>query len=149
MKISVQKFTIIKNHIKVAISNKTQYWVVCQLCCNFINYKIKQDPVLRLVSSLPHIHHTKTIPIAKQSDSENLCLAISYLYQDRFIWESLTLIKKNWGWKNVSTYHGHSVKWALKTRKKQFFIDFGGQTMENIKNQKIVFDYISEPYLTV
>ena len=31
--------------------------------------------------------------------------------------------------------------------KKPFFNDFSGQTAENVKNPKIVFDYISETYL--
>ena len=35
----------------------------------------------------------------------------------------------------------------LLNLKKPFFNDFSVQTAENVKNPKIVFDYISETYL--
>ena len=35
----------------------------------------------------------------------------------------------------------------LLNLKKPFFNDFSVQTVENVKNPKIVFDYISETYL--
>ena len=47
----------------------------------------------------------------------------------------------------LTNFYDDSYQMRFLNLKKPFFNDFSVQTAENVKNPKIVFDYISETYL--
>ena len=49
----------------------------------------------------------------------------------------------------LTNFYDDGYEMRFLNLKKPFFNDFSGQTAENVKNPKIVFDYISETYLAL
>ena len=49
----------------------------------------------------------------------------------------------------LTNFYDDGYEMRFLNLKKPFFNDFSGQTAENVKNPKIVFDYISKTYLAL